>query len=213
MQRTRYPFAGLLLAAVLSAAHAGDDALAAFYREVDSLSAEFEQVQVDENGEVLQSASGVFLLERPDKFRWEYREPYRQVIVSDGRDFRLYDVDLAQVTVRDIGATLRATPASLLAGGADLDQAFTVEPMPAADDGLAWVRLTPRADDGDFREIRMGLKDDRPVRLELDDQLGQTTRIRFHAVRVNRDIDDGRFRLKLPDDVEVVNANAGAPPP
>jgi outer membrane lipoprotein carrier protein len=212
MQLTRYPFAGLLLVLCLAPAHAQHAALTAFYAEVDSLSAEFEQVQVDENGDVLQSASGVFLLERPDKFRWEYREPYRQVLVSDGRAFRLYDVDLAQVTVRDIGDTLRATPAQLLAGGTGLDQAFTVESL-SRDDGLAWARLTPRTDEGDFREIRIGLQDKRPLRLELDDQLGQTTRIDFDGVRVNHGVDDDRFRLDLPDDVEVVNARGGAPPP
>lgn len=210
MQRTRYLFfTGLLSALWLSAAHAQHDALAAFYAEVDSLSAEFEQVQIDENGEVVQSASGVFLLERPDRFRWEYREPYRQVIVSDGRALRFYDADLAQVTVREIGDTLRATPAQLLAGGTGLDQAFAVESVSGADGGLDWARLIPRADDGDFREIRIGLEDDRPVRMELDDRLGQTTRIDFDALRVNRGIGDGRFRLELPDGVEVVDARAG----
>lgn len=207
----RYLLAGLLLALGSSAAHAQRDALEAFYAEVDTLRADFEQVQVDENGEVVQSTSGVFLLERPDKFRWEYREPYRQVIVGDGRALRFYDVDLAQVTVRDIGDTLRATPAQLLAGGTGLDEAFEVESFAGADDGLAWIRLIPRTDDSDFREIRIGLKDNRPVRLELDDQLGQTTRIDFDALRVNRGIDDRRFRLELPDDVEVVDSR-NAPP-
>lgn len=212
MQRFRVLLAAALLAAGPTAFAAERDALAAFYAQVEDLRADFEQVQVDENGEVLQSASGVFLLERPDRFRWEYREPYRQVIVSDGREFRFYDVDLAQVTVRDVDATLRTTPAQLLAGGTGLADAFAIEPMARDGGGIEWMRLTPRADDSDFREIRMGLKDGLPVRLELDDQLGQTTRIAFSDIRVNRGIDDARFELEVPDDVDIVDARGEGQP-
>lgn len=208
MYQTRlFPFA-LSLAICFPAFAGGSDALTAFYAEVDNLRAEFRQVQVDEEGREVQSSAGIFLLDRPDRFRWEYVEPYRQVIVSDGRAFRFYDVDLAQVTVRDVDATLRTTPAQLLAGGAGLEESFAVRAMPATDDGLARVRMIPRADDSDFREIRITLKDDHPVRLELDDQLGQTTRIDFSDIRVNREIDGDRFRLDLPEDVDVVEAGS-----
>lgn len=212
MQRTRLLLAGLLLLAAVPAFAAERDALASFYAAVEDLRADFDQVQVDESGEVLQRASGIFLLERPDKFRWEYREPYRQVIVSDGREFRFYDVDLAQVTVRDVDASLSTTPAQLLAGGTGLTEAFAIEPMARDREGLDWVRLTPRSDDSDFREIRLGLQDDRPVRLDLDDQLGQTTRIRFSDIRINDGIDDQRFRLDVPDDVDIVDDRGGAQP-
>lgn len=212
MQRTRLLLAGLLLLAAVPAFAAERDALASFYAAVEDLRADFDQVQVDESGEVLQRASGIFLLERPDKFRWEYREPYRQVIVSDGREFRFYDVDLAQVTVRDVDASLSTTPAQLLAGGTGLTEAFAIEPMARDSEGLDWVRLTPRSDDSDFREIRLGLQDDRPVRLDLDDQLGQTTRIRFSDIRINGGIDDERFRLDVPDDVDIVDDRGGVQP-
>lgn len=207
MSRIRQFFAGLLaLAASVSAATAEPAALRTFYAEVEDLNARFEQVQVDADGGVVQRASGVFLLDRPDKFRWEYREPYDQIIVSDGEAFRFYDVDLAQVTVRAVDATLRTTPAQLLAGGTGLEEAFAVQAMTERPGDLAWVRLIPRADNSDFREIRIGLRDNRPVRMDLDDQLGQTTRIEFHDLRVNDGIAPQRFRLELPDDVDVVDA-------
>lgn len=206
MRIERQFLAGLLALCAATAATAQPRALADFYAEVDDLRAEFEQVQVDTDGEVLQSAAGIFLLDRPDRFRWEYREPYRQIIVSDGSAFRFYDVDLAQVTVRAMDDTLRTTPAQLLAGGADLEETFAMETLSGGDDGLTWVRLIPRADGSDFREIRMGLRGGRPVSLELDDQLGQTTRIRFHDIRVNTGIDDDRFTLEVPENVDVVDA-------
>lgn len=209
----RIPFLSFVLCLASGfSAHAGEsDALANFYAEVDNLRANFRQVQVDEAGREVQSAAGIFLLDRPDRFRWEYVEPYRQVIVSDGGKFRFYDVDLAQVTVRDVDDSLRATPAQLLAGGAGLEESFAVQTMPTGDDGLQRVRMIPRADDSDFREIRITLEGDRPVRLELDDQLGQTTRIDFSDIRVNLGIEDDRFHLDLPEGVDVVDAGAAQP--
>lgn len=195
----------LLLSCLAFAAQAdGVSDLEAFYNDVDSLSARFEQVQKDDTGNTLQQAEGTFLLSRPDRFRWEYSEPYRQVIVSDGKAFRFYDVDLAQVTIRSIDATLRATPALLLTGGAALEDAFNITAA-GQRDGMSWVKLTPRADDTDFQEVRLGLKNQVPSVMELDDNLGQTTHIRFTDVEINPSIGDGRFTLDIPDDVEVVD--------
>ena len=153
-------------------------------------------------GRKLQQASGTFLLSRPDRFRWEYTAPYQQVIVSDGETFRFYDVDLAQVTIRSIDATLQATPALLLTGGAALEDAFNIVSA-GRRDGMSWVRLTPRADDTDFQEVRLGLQDQVPSVMELDDNLGQTTHIRFSDIELNPTLDESRFTLDIPDDVEV----------
>ena len=198
-------FAAFVLSCVAMGAQAdGVGDLESFYNNVDSLSAEFEQVQQDDQGNRLQEASGTFDLLRPDSFRWEYTAPYKQVIVSDGEVFRFYDVDLAQVTIRSIDATLRATPALLLTGGAALKDAFNIASA-GQRDGMSWVRLTPRADDTDFQEVRLGLKDQVPSVMELDDNLGQTTRIRFTDVELNPSLEDARFTLDIPDDVEVVD--------
>ncbi len=204
MPLRRIVVAFVLLCAAVTAQADGVGDLEAFYNNVDSLSAEFEQEQKDDGGQTLQQASGTFLLSRPDRFRWEYTAPYQQVIVSDGETFRFYDVDLAQVTIRSIDATLQATPALLLTGGAALEDAFNIASA-GQRDGMSWVRLTPRADDTDFQEVRLGLRDQVPSVMELDDNLGQTTHIRFTDIELNPKLDEARFTLDIPDDVEVVD--------
>lgn len=204
MPLRRILVAFVLLCAAVTAQADGVGDLEAFYNNVDSLSAQFEQEQKDDGGQTLQQASGTFLLSRPDRFRWEYTAPYQQVIVSDGETFRFYDVDLAQVTIRSIDATLQATPALLLTGGAALEDAFNIASA-GQRDGMSWVRLTPRADDTDFQEVRLGLKDQVPSVMELDDNLGQTTHIRFTDIELNPKLDEARFTLDIPDDVEVVD--------
>lgn len=200
-------FTGSLLCSFTAAAASTDgaQALHGFYQNVHSLEAHFKQVQMDDDGELVQQASGIFLLQRPARFRWEYDKPYKQIIVSDGKTFRFYDVDLAQVTVRDVNEGLRATPALLLSGGAALDKEFAITAL-GKQDKLDWVRLVPRHDDGDFEEVRIGLDANSvPARMVLDDKLGQTTLISFSQIKTNITINKQRFTLKIPAGVEVVD--------
>lgn len=194
----------LCMAGGVQAAGNGSATLEHFYNKVQSLTANFEQVQRDDDNKVVQKASGTFLLSRPEKFRWEYKSPYEQIIVSDGDNFKFYDKDLAQVTVRKIEATLQATPALLLTGGEALKDAFKIEDK-GQHDGMNWVHLTPRKDDTDFQAIELGLKDDVPKVMRLQDKMGQTTSIEFSNVKINPDLADSHFKLDIPDDVEVVD--------
>lgn len=198
------------LAIPATAAGSGVDALSNFYERVNSFQAHFVQQQMDEEGGVLQESAGSFALSRPAKFRWEYTQPYDQIIVSNGKVFRFYDVDLSQVTVRDVDDSLRATPALLLSGGTALEEQFSIAAN-GTRDGLAWVKLVPHDDGGDFKEIRMGFEGDVPLRMELHDNLGQVTQIRFEDVEINQPIPERNFELKIPDGVEIVDGRAASP--
>src|SRR5699024_3642091 len=78
------PLVGAVVSAMAAAAD-GIDALTRFYRDVDSLSAHVGQTQKAADGAVLRESSRLFLLSRPGGFRWEYKERYRQIMVSDGQ--------------------------------------------------------------------------------------------------------------------------------
>jgi|SRR5699024_4469669 len=197
-------FALVFLTTGVVCAADGIGALTRFYEEVDSLSARFEQVQLAEDGAELRRSNGIFLLSRPGRFRWEYQDPDRQIIVSDGETFMFYDVGLDQVTVRPVADTLQATPAQLLTGGTGLQDAFVVH-SDGEHDGLSWLRLIPRSEQSDFEEVRLGLRDGLPVTMELDDRLGQMTRIEFSDIEVDPVLDAARFAIDIPDDATVVD--------
>lgn len=179
-----------------------------FYRDTTSVQTEFRQLQIDETGAVSQTLEGRFWMLRPGKLRWVYERPYRQEMVNDGERFWLYDEDLAQVTVRASAEALQNTPLLLLSGGPRLEQQFSLAALPASD-GLDWVEIRPRAEEGDFVSARMGLASGLPARLELQDSLGQHTRILFLNLRSNQRIDPARFRFEVPPDVEVIGPETG----
>ncbi len=199
-------FLAAIAVSLSASAHPGGKAaLTHFYQHVQTLKAHFHQVQRDNNGNVMQTASGTFYLSRPQRFRWVYKTPYHQIILSNGKVFKFYDVGLKQVTIRSIGASLRATPARLLSGGTGLKQAFKIHNAPNKN-GLDWLVLTPRSNNAQFKTIRLGLQNNQPKVLQLQDKLGQHTRITFTHIRINPKIPDKRFTLHVPNDVTVVDS-------
>lgn len=175
-----------------------------FLDGVDSLQGRFEQRQFDEDGAVLASSTGDFWIRRPDRFRWAYRQPYEQLVVSDGRTIWIHDPDLEQVTRRAAGAALAGTPAALLSRDRSAMDGFEIQALGQQDGASQW-RLVPRSDEGDFREVRLWLRAAVPIRLEFTDQLGGTTRIDLIDSVHDAEIDPERFRFTPPPGAEVVD--------
>ncbi len=178
------------------------DDLERFLNSVTTLSAAFEQTVLDERGQVSQRSRGRFYLERPGRFRWTYETPFRQEVVADGRRVWFYDPDLEQVTVRDIDVALGSAPAMLLSGEIRLDERFRVVDQ-GRDGKRAWIELRPKSDEDVFRRVRVELEDGRLVRMELADNFGQSTRIRFFDMALNPPLDDELFRFRPPPGVDV----------
>lgn len=74
--------------------------LHAFIDGASALRARFTQMSYDVNGQLSEQAKGELLLARPNRMRIEYREPFVQLIIADGRELWVYDPELEQVTVR-----------------------------------------------------------------------------------------------------------------
>lgn len=207
----------LLAAALLpqAAGAAAAQRLAAFLEDTRALRARFVQEILAEDGTPTERASGTLAVLRPGRFRWDYREPYRQLIVADGERLWIYDEDLAQVTVRPQARALGRTPLQIL--GAPAGRAlkgFAVREL-GLRGGLEWVELLPQGGDGaaDFERIRVGFAGPRLARMELVDAYGQTVRLRFEAVERNPPLAPSLFRFTPPPGVDVVREAAPRPAP
>lgn len=204
----RKPFIQLILfisaLSTAAAATAGEalDRLNRFYRDVDSLKAEFEQRLFDAEGEQVQDSAGSVAIKRPDRFRWDYREPYPQLLIGDGRRVWVYDPELEQVTVRPMERAVGNAPALVLSGRRPLEEDFAITEQ-GRREGLVWVELRPRAAESDFKVVRIGFG--RTLeRLELVDSFDQVSQIRFINLERNPDLDPSLFQFEVPEGVEVV---------
>lgn len=172
---------------------------------LQSLRADFDQEIVGLEGAVREQAQGTLFLQKPGRFRWDYREPYAQQLVSDGTRVWLYDEELEQVTVREAGESLSMTPAMLLSGRGDVAATFEVR-AGEEEKALQWVVLTPKLEESDFRSVRLGFRGNELERMELTDRLGQTARIRFSGIQRNPGLPVALFEFDPPAGVDVVGA-------
>ena len=202
----KYIFAALMLLFSSFSAHAGGiDKLKEFIASTKSAQADFIQVVLDQNGKRIQSASGTMQFVRPGKFRWTYQKPYEQLIVGDGAKFWLYDADLNQVTVRKLDAALGSSPAALLSGSNEIERGFTLKES-GTQDGLDWLRATPKAQDSSFSGILMAFNAQAElVIMELNDQFGHKTVLRFSGLKRNPQLSPSLFKFVPPKGADVLS--------
>lgn len=174
-----------------------------FARATQSARANFEQKVYDRGGKLAQESKGSFVFLRPGRFRWVYEKPVDQLIVGDGERVWIYDRDLNQVTVRRISKALGSTPAALLAGASDVEKAFEMTDA-GERDGLEWLEAKPRDKDAGFERIRMGFSATGLQAMELVDNFGQTTRLRFSSLVRNPKVDPAEFRFEPPKGADVL---------
>jgi outer membrane lipoprotein carrier protein len=190
--------------AVLAAAHAASiDRYREFLDGTQSARAQFEQKVYDRTGTLTQASHGSFVFQRPGRFRWVYDKPADQVIVGDGQRVWIYDRQLNQVTVRKLTAALGSTPAALLAGGAGIESAFELSDA-GEKDGLEWLEAKPKDREAGFEKVRMGFDANGLAAMELTDNFGQTTELRFSKLERNPKVNPAEFKFNPPKGADVL---------
>lgn len=168
-----------------------------------SFEAQFRQSLRDSTGRVREEAGGRLYLEKPGRFRWEYSRPNEQLIVSDGKNLWLYDVDLEQVTVKPLDDSLASTPALLLAGQTSVAESFEVRSTSSSGQ-MKWYELAPRQQDTDFTRLKLGFERGELKAMELEDKLRQRTSIEFSGVKRNARMSEALFAFSPPQGVDVI---------
>lgn len=194
--------AGLAAIPAIPAMAGGLDQLKGFLDANRSSRGVFTQTVIAKSGKKPQQSSGIFALQRPGKFRWSYESPYKQLLVSDGKQLWSYDPDLNQVAVKKLGAAFGASPAALLAGQ-DLERHFELKDGDSAD-GVDYVEARPKGGDASFDRVRIGFAANRPVSMDIHDSFGQVTHLRFTQFEANPALPATLFRFTAPAGADVV---------
>ena len=193
----------MCLPLTLMATESATEKLTVFVQTVITFKAKFSQTVLDPNGEVLEKAQGLFILERPGKFRWDYQEPYPQHIVADGERIWFYDVDLEQVTVKSQLEALADTPATLLSGETLPADKYLLMDIPS-EDGLSWVELIPKDVESNFQTITLAFDKHGLQQMIMKDSFDQKTRLTFSQTAENPELPEDAFVFIPPQGVDVV---------
>lgn len=189
-------------------------ALERFVTETRSGRASFTQVVTGpaRDGQAARSktSTGTFEFLRPNRFRFVYQKPFEQLIVADGQNLWLHDLDLNQVTVRNLSQVLSGTPAAVISAAPDLKalQAdFKLSALPAAD-GLQWVQAEPKAREGQVQRIQVGFRitprGSELAALDILDSFGQRSRMSFASFEANPPLAAASFQFKPPAGADVI---------
>jgi outer membrane lipoprotein carrier protein len=192
-----------LLPGVASGASTVDE-LKGLLQQTTTARAHFAQIVLDSNMKMLQQVTGTMQFSRPGRFRWEYDKPYEQLIVGDGTRVWLYDKDLNQVTVRRVDRALGSSPAALLAGSNEIEKDYVLRSL-SSRDGLEWLEAVPRTRDTAFERINLGFGRSGLEAMELRDQFGQITVIKFSTIERNAKLAPELFRFTPPKGVDVIS--------
>lgn len=188
-----------------------------FAKEAQSGQAAFTQVVISPDGKRQRRSSGNLAFQRPERFRFTYTTPSEQVIVADGQQVWLHDVDLEQVTVRPVSQAMGSTPAAILSSEA-LERDFVLKAIPAPTAGAVsaipspapggmkweWVEATPRRKDGAFQSVEVGFANGRLAALDILDGFGQRTRLSFTTFETGVRFAPNHFQFTPPAGVDVL---------
>jgi len=161
--------------------------------------------------------SGVLLLKRSGKMRWEYNRPRPKLFITNGKTAYFYvpgEREARKTNVNNLD-DLRS-PLRYLLGKAKLEKEFkglsldsSQAPMNAGDRILRGVPVKM----GDqISDVELEVNDRyQIVRIAITGQDGSRTEFRFGNLEENAKIDDRSFDFTLPAGVEVVEGTSFGP--
>ena len=170
-------------------------------------SADFVQVSTIKAMEISDSASGSLFVKYPGKMRWEYQEPEKQVIVSDGVRLWIYRPEDQQVMVGD-AATLfgEGKGAGFLSDIRLIRKDFdiTLEDIRFGD--YYNLKMVPRKKNWDLARIHLLVSKTsyRIFQVYTYNVYDDATRIEFSGLQFNASLDEGLFTFTVTQGMDVL---------
>ena len=179
------------------------------YGRMTDLKAEFAQSSFNKSLNQTIPAQGVVSLKRGGKLRWEYSEPTKQEIVSDGKTLWVYTPSLNQVNTGPAPEALSGPAGSFLAGLGKVREHFTVRflnpAQPRDADGNVVLDLTPKQPLPTLSRLILSVDPKWEVRKAVVyDQFENTVSMRFTKVTMNSGLSDKLFTFVPPPNTAVV---------
>jgi outer membrane lipoprotein carrier protein len=180
------------------------------YGRMTDLKAEFAQSSFNKSLNQTIPAQGVVSLKRGGKLRWEYSEPTKQEIVSDGKTLWVYTPSLNQVNTGPAPEALAGPAGSFLAGLGKVREHFTVRFLnpasPRDADGNIALDLTPKQPLPTLSRLLLSVdsKQWEVRKAVVYDQFENTVSMRFTKVAMNSGLPDKLFTFVPPPNTAVV---------
>ena len=180
------------------------------YGKMTDLKGEFNQSALNKSLNQTIDAKGVVYLKKGGKLRWEYAEPTKQEIVSDGKTIWIHTPQLNQVNTGPAPEALSGPAGSFLSGLGKLRQHFNVRflnpAQPKDADGNVVLDLTPKQPLPTLARLVLSLdaKSYDVRKAVVYDQFDNTVTMTFTKLAVNTGLPDKLFVFTAPKGTATV---------
>ncbi|KRT70149.1 MAG: Outer-membrane lipoprotein carrier protein [candidate division NC10 bacterium CSP1-5] len=177
-----------------------------FYEGTRALKGQFSQRVELAMGQV-EEARGAFYLKRPGMMRWEYEQPERRLLVTNGNTLWAYTPTDRQVIVQDLKTAVSSIPFDFLVGAGRLTDQFVLRQVNLQGDSYRLV-LIPRRADPHLSQMEMEVDEATLYirSLTIQDPYENRTVMRFSHVEVTKDLPADLFSFVPPPGVKVLRA-------
>jgi outer membrane lipoprotein carrier protein len=176
--------------------------------DVLGFSADFFQESTLKAMDITDTAQGRITIKRPGKMRWEYDQPEKQIIVSDGIQLWIYRPEDQQVMVGGAPDFFGdGKGASFLSDIKLMRKNFQIIMAETDDgDGHTVLELEPISEDANIARIFISIVPETfdIVEVITYNPYGDETRIKLKNINFRETIDDAIFRFEVPPGVEIM---------
>jgi len=179
------------------------------YASINDLSSSFTQVTLIKDLDEKISSAGKVWFKKPGMMKWQYEEPWKDTIVSDGKRVWYFDSRENQVTEMELESVWANSLGSytIISILEDLDRLFDVRPGAGSTDGRGNILLDLKQKNQEQSKQVTIAVDPKTYMLReiiIGDIFGNTTVIKLGTAEVNLGIANSFFAFKKPKEAGVV---------
>jgi outer membrane lipoprotein carrier protein len=182
-------------------------------RSLKSIRSEYEHFYYSITASEPLRERGTLYFQKPDRMRWDSREPEEQIFLYSGGTYSFYVPEEKQlIRRRAADDRYESEILALFSGTRPIRDSYIVEDgsFPSENPRAVQIKLTPRTE-GEFTYILIETDPgDWFIRKAVFfDWSGNKQEFRFTGIRLDPRIPPGIFDLRVPPDTEIIEDQAG----
>jgi outer membrane lipoprotein carrier protein len=153
--------------------------------------------------------SGVLYLRKPGKMRWDYKEPWKKIFLSDGKDVWFYTAAANRVEKSKLKETedMRA-PLAFLIGRLDFQRDFKEYHYKDVA-GARWVTAMPKSEKAPYKEVHFFLEPSGQItKLRVFGHDQSVMEFQFRNEKLNPALAENLFTFQMPPGAELVEVES-----
>ena len=175
-----------------------------FFNNIDTMRAEFTQINKGVSSTSAIQGSGEIFLEKPNKLFWEMLEPYRKTMVINGSTMIFYDEDLNQALISDYIKDNNSSWINLFMESKYSNDAQLIKEQTLIGDQY-YVSFMIDDFRDQYKSVIFVFQNERLNKVKLEDLSSQTIEIEFTAFEINPIIKETLFNFIVPQSADVID--------